>query len=248
MASLMSYSILENGARDGGVRPYPLLRRHDYAQRQLRATLVITVSLTITLSMLIGVLMFTGFDEDATTMLSKYGPQKCPLGINMLEQPINNFSPCCTHYAATCCNLYGEKCKEAFDFAAPQFPRPELCDDLLELLSCARCSAYAGYYDDSSAQLPFSAKPNITLCESFCDELWNACGLAYTSRTHGAGDELQRFSARHFCEDRLGLRVADSTEGVPCFSGATLGSKTTVWLSLIAPALLTIFQAWHSPR
>ena len=140
MASMMGSSMLENSALNRGARPYPLLRRHNYAQRQLLATVTITVTLTLALSLLIGGLTFIGLDEDAAAQRAKYGPPKCPAGRGMYDEPVNNFSPCCTHYSATCCPLHDGGCRRAYDFGAPSFPRTERCEALLSLLSCARCS------------------------------------------------------------------------------------------------------------
>ena len=94
---MLGSSMLESGAMGRGERPYPLLRRHNYAQRQLLATLIITGTLTLALSLLIGALMFIGLDEDTVAQRAKYGPPKCPLGRGMFDEPVNNFSPCCTH-------------------------------------------------------------------------------------------------------------------------------------------------------
>lgn len=241
MASAMGYSMLESAARDGGVRPYPLLRRHNYAQLQLAATLTITVTLTCVFSLLIGLLMFMGVEEDSAAMMRKYGSHKCPKGPNMLDHPINNFSPCCTHYSTTCCNLHGERCRAGYDFAKPSFPRTDKCEELLALLSCARCSSFAGHYDNSDPTVPLTVRPNLTVCNSFCDEVWMACAVSFQPTSD---DGLPRFGAREFCTEQLGLRVPE-LEDSACFSGGSLGALPTVWLSSVVPIVLALWQVCH---
>mmetsp|Transcript_6855 Transcript_6855/g.16111 ORF Transcript_6855/g.16111 Transcript_6855/m.16111 type:complete len:170 (-) Transcript_6855:261-770(-) len=163
----------------------------------------------------------------------------------MYDEPVNNFSPCCTHYAATCCDLHGDRCKRAYDFAAPSFPRTERCEELLALLSCARCSSYAGHYDGSGHSTPLTARPNLTLCESFCSELWGACGRTFAPPAGAALDELHESSrAREFCVDQLGLRLPPPGDPhAPCFAGGRMASMPTLWLSAGVPLVLA---AWHA--
>ncbi|KAL3926336.1 MAG: hypothetical protein SGPRY_003339 [Prymnesium sp.] len=146
----MGYSMLESAARDGGVRPYPLLRRHNYAQLQLAATLTITVTLTCVFSLLIGLLMFMGVEEDSAAMMRKYGSHKCPKGSNMA----------------------------GYDFAKPSFPRTDKCEELLALLSCARCSSFAGHYDNSDPTVPVTT----TVCRDLVPESFVRNSWGYGSR------------------------------------------------------------------
>ena len=93
------------------------------------------------------------------------------------------------------------------------------CEHLLSLLSCARCSPYAGHYVNSPTLLIH--KPNMTVCESFCHEIWEACA-AHTvehgmphGRTGGgglasAGDGIgggENAAHVRFCTQQLGVAV-----------------------------------------
>ncbi|KAL1522356.1 hypothetical protein AB1Y20_017348 [Prymnesium parvum] len=237
-----SYSSLST---DQGVRPYPLRRRHHSAERCAKATVAISVTLTLVLSLSIGLLTFVGLDDDDSVMRTKYGAPMCPKGENMLDAPVKNYSPCCTHYSSTCCNFFGEHCASGYDFAAPSFPRTETCEQLLELLSCARCSSYAGHYDRSPPDLPLDARPSLTVCEIFCQRLWHACGPTFMPPMYapGYGNSSEEVGAREFCVNVLGLRLAEPEEHAPCFAGGRMGSEPSIWISVAFPLALAI---WHA--
>jgi hypothetical protein len=148
---------------------------------------------------------------------------RCPHNGRASSQLLaNNFSPCCTHYSVTCCDLSRRTCSQAFSFSGLLSRNgsalPERCAALLSLLSCARCSPYAGYFTDESPR-PISMRPNLTVCPEFCDEAWTVCGGVQGPSTGGPA------SAREFCTQGLGLRLASHADE-PCFySGVAEGDR-----------------------
>ena len=108
---------------------------------------------------------------------------------------------------------------------------------MLTLLSCARCSSYAGHFADGHHQLTLAMRPNLTLCTGFCEELWNECGRAFAPLGRVDHDGVYVMGAREFCEGQLGLRLAPGDDA-PCFAGARIGSMPAVWLSLGVPLVL----------
>jgi len=144
------------------------------------------------------------------------------------------------------------------------------CSSLLSLLSCARCSPFAGHFVGRPSLL--TQKPNITVCESFCFKLYDAC-VSPLGPTSG---EVQLA----FCTQRLGLRVGgrepelapvppltlvhsgtarnqqrgvingddasnDIKGGATCFAAARTAAVPLRWLSWGVPCLIS-FMWWHT--
>lgn len=112
-------------------------------------------------------------------------------------------------------------------------------------------TADAGHFLSSSRALALTARPNLTLCESFCEELWLACGRTITpSRALAERSELSpallrnggAVGAHEFCVGMLGLRVVVPDDHAPCFAGGRMASTPTRWLSVATPLALAV---WH---
>ena len=128
------------------------------------------------------------------------------------------------------------------------------CEEMLSLLSCARCSPFAGHYVNSPKWLEH--KPNMTVCESFCRELWTAC-LGSHAKKHGASPSgaLQPTAGVHsphwlYCTQQLGVHVGGavlSSQGygagvstATCFNAGSAAAVPARWLSLGGPALASL--------
>ena len=111
------------------------------------------------------------------------------------------------------------------------------CELVLSLLSCARCSPFAGHYVNSATLLMH--KPNITVCESFCKEAYEACAPPESERDHV-----------RFCSEQLGVHVGLSTRSsgddhhdATCFSAGHVAAQPVRWLSLGATILVSLIMA-----
>jgi len=217
MATTFSF-LVPHGEEEG---EYPSLRRH--AARSSRTsivTLVCTASFSILVSGFVGIICFVRNEPGSREMEERYGPRECAAGPDLYSTAAVNYSPCCVHYASSCCELHDE-CTKHYQYPGwhcpadhgaiacgvlPRKPRPA-CVELMNLLSCARCSPYGGHFVTASPSLL-----NVTICATFCHQLWAACGEATTTQ-HGPLD---------FCAS-LGLHVAmaESSPSEPCFSSAS---------------------------
>lgn len=222
--------------------PYPRLRRWRAQRRASMITLMLTSMLAVAVSVSIGALCFIGLNEDPQAMRAKYGRPRCAQGRSNYAEAVNNFSPCCTHYSATCCDLHGESCAHSYAFLPLRSSKDrrlsETCEAALNMLSCARCSPYAGHFCGDTAFSRLSQRPNLTVCVDFCGLLWDHCGVAGADPTSALPPNSD---AHAFCTAGLGLRVAAHPKE-PCFSA---GSTTrparalSAFLALSAAAAAT---------
>ena len=212
----MDFSYLISGEHVAEPEPrYPHLRRRDHHQMSV-LTIAIAASFALAAAMVVSAVAFSFAALDATSELGRlYGEPKCPHGKSYYAAPVNNYAPCCSHYAQTCCDLHGGACSFGYNFsealatdataatAWAHHIRNPRCSTLLSLLSCARCSPFAGHYMGHSTYLHH--RPNLTVCDGFCKELWEACtgGFAHSS-VRGADHSVPHLA---FCTQQLGLQV-----------------------------------------
>jgi len=232
----------------GPAARYPSIARGRGRSKQSVLTLVAAASLALAASVIVSAVAFTFADPDAASeLVQRYGRPSCPHGHSMYREPINNYAPCCSHYAATCCDLHGDTCIQKFDYASylarnrstllrRRLPSgansatttpdtapgsgpsttvvhllPKRCTALLSLLACARCSPFAGHFVRSPTLLV--RRPNLTVCESFCHSLYEACRpTSLPSPPPSQWPARSGLSAEKqphllFCTLELGLRV-----------------------------------------
>eukprot|EP00298_Acanthocystis_sp_HF-20_P003506 c13856_g1_i3.p1 GENE.c13856_g1_i3~~c13856_g1_i3.p1 ORF type:complete len:373 (+),score=130.76 c13856_g1_i3:23-1141(+) len=139
-------------------------------------------------------------------------PGQCPAGSDFFAKPEYNDLGCCswTAKSGTCCRQ--SACQNKASFTTTN----STCSDKLGLLSCSVCHTTSGDYATSIK--------NITICSSFCDQLYEACAPLYS------------YSAKEYCTERLSMIVVPDNAGIPCFSAAP-----SIELSVFAFALLLLF-------
>mmetsp|Transcript_7909 Transcript_7909/g.17404 ORF Transcript_7909/g.17404 Transcript_7909/m.17404 type:complete len:232 (-) Transcript_7909:1509-2204(-) len=179
--STFSFLLLEGGTRDA----YPRLRRSRASRRISTITLGVTAAISTGVSLFVGTVCFMRGDTFGQHSLQdRYGDTQCAAGPDMYRSQVVNYSPCCMHLSSTCCDLHsGRSCPSEYEHAmicgrnrsctssAHHKLRPAACMEMLRVLSCARCSPYAGHYvrtgDDGVSR--------TVVCRSYCDQLWQAC-------------------------------------------------------------------------
>jgi hypothetical protein len=97
-------------------------------------------------------------------------------------------------------------------------------------------------------------KPNITVCNSFCHETWEACvGPPRAEPSPAAAAAFDDEAPHvHFCTQHLGVHVAapqpallplSGGGGAACFSTGHRTALPSCWLTLGAPALAVALMA-----
>ena len=238
MASATTFSFLVPQGED----EYPSLRglSSRSSQRMSLVTLACTASFSLVVSVFVGTVCFVR-NPVARDSEERYGLKRCAEGSDMFSEPVVNYSPCCTQYASSCCELHdgcirqhqypGWHCPDDRGAVAcgmlPRKPSPT-CMELMNLISCARCSPFGGNFVKGGAHF------NVTVCVTLCRQLWGACGMA-----------TERGSALDFCAS-LGLHVAltdSSSPSEPCFSSAGTIHHSAKLLSLVL-VVYTLRTAW----
>ena len=261
MASTFYNSIAATEDDDG--RNYPHVRSARQKNMYSLLTVATTSSIALVATAAVAGIGAINYAERHEEMSQTYGKQLCAPGRSMHRLPVNNYASCCSHYGTTCCDLRSDSCESKFHFstALPTSGRSghadaalPKCELMLSLLSCARCSPYAGHYVHSENWLVH--KPNLTVCENFCRELWDACVAPMHPELHAGVPDAPEATAGadsphwRFCTERLGVHVGGAVRSKPgdgdgvseatCFNAARPGKPQARWLSLGGPALASL--------
>eukprot|EP00824_Muranothrix_gubernata_P014457 TRINITY_DN30033_c0_g1_i1.p1 TRINITY_DN30033_c0_g1~~TRINITY_DN30033_c0_g1_i1.p1 ORF type:complete len:493 (+),score=56.00 TRINITY_DN30033_c0_g1_i1:52-1479(+) len=138
---------------------------------------------------------------------------------------------CCSWYESSTCCL-PSACGRREDYGALLENKGQWCRDGLDMLNCAICSPLAGRF-----VLPSSEK-NITVCTSFCSDVYSDCTGAYSVRMKQRVSEIG--SARDFCEQALGLTV----DIHDCFDAAAVANPVGMWLVMGTVLLVFLLPVW----
>jgi uncharacterized membrane protein len=172
----------------------------------------------------------------------------CPVQPDFFfEVPEENDVDCCIwQQNATCCHR--SVCIPDHKPGASTIPgssaEQDKCNDLLGLLNCAPCRYDSGTFLSfpPSSESPWN-QGNLTVCRSFCDELFNSCfpNMGFTTKICAFGDSCRfktegvvtNYTAANstgiegFCRD-FGLAVSTTN----CYSSSFLLVPSSVSLYL----------------
>eukprot|EP00301_Raphidiophrys_heterophryoidea_P013044 c20382_g1_i1.p1 GENE.c20382_g1_i1~~c20382_g1_i1.p1 ORF type:complete len:407 (+),score=82.01 c20382_g1_i1:65-1222(+) len=151
---------------------------------------------------------------------------ECAAGSDFFSQPEYNDLGCCRWTAkhGTCCQQSACENKQTWWDTSTNVNATTSgkCDDLFGLLSCSACHTDAGHYATS-----FS---NITICESFCNQLHDNCCVDCTR------------TATAYCTQELQLIVVPDSFAPYCFNASpTSCPAIALFVAVLVSIALLLF-------
>ena len=159
----------------------------------------------------------------------------CPYFGNRAPKPQYDLRNCTWYKENSCC--YNEEIAYAFSQLSPIPVADEKCTQHLNYLYCYICAPN---------QNTFLSKSTLTVCVSFCNRLYQACGSAFLK---GERVKEKYQSGKEFCESRRFEVANDSSGGCFIFdpsnhnkiSGAETSRRSCITFSAGLFALASIY-------
>eukprot|EP00696_Hemimastix_kukwesjijk_P008503 gnl/Hemi2/2077_TR748_c0_g1_i1.p1 gnl/Hemi2/2077_TR748_c0_g1~~gnl/Hemi2/2077_TR748_c0_g1_i1.p1 ORF type:complete len:287 (+),score=107.95 gnl/Hemi2/2077_TR748_c0_g1_i1:87-947(+) len=202
---------------------YPVAQPEARRNHCLIATTAVFVLITTALIIAVVYLLVGGGGDAPAPPL----PGQCPsTSLTISPYGLPDFQPSpvpntmcssCDYHDPTCCT--SNYCSnDTTYYWAKLVQKSEQCTDLLGLLQCAPCTAYSGQYIGRNAG---GQRLDITVCQSWCDQLYDACSQAQVG-VFGSQTVSEKYATSSaFCKgSELNLLVAGPGYGNTCFNAA----------------------------